>query len=391
MSHSLVGLLAAIVVGSAMAGDPAPADGNDSLDLTDTRFKACESEASRALIVARDAIWFKSKRDGMLGVPSNSDDMRAMINAIYDEVEQTGAKDHVGIAWRRFEACARASRLPMGNVSPSASQCLARQDLEFLAEADHVAGRPIDETRARIRNMLANAPASWYPGPMIDHVTSMVYMNREADGSSLIREALFESCLFPQAFMALEHRSPDTFTRFVSVIGTPTVGPDVRTRTACAAPPSRQPSSKQEFEVVVLVARDPSRFPFSPDLLRRAAEAGPQFADAAATAFCARGRSVRVVVDESKGVETRMKFAQQARINRSSLVVIVQTPVSAGFGKPGIDLAVTAVGLDKPGGDEVRGTYDRGWPVWSEDLGDGPQPPAALAQEFVDGVIDQLH
>lgn len=400
-TSSLKSLARCLALGTALlaasahpAGAPGQADASApaALNLDDDRFDACEYEGFIALIAARNAIWFKDKRENLLTAPNVLDEGKAVINAVFDAVELRGSRDHAGLALQQFESCARKANLPIGTLPPGASQCMARQDIEFFAESDLTSGQPIDQSRSRIRKILAKAPPSFYPDATIDQVTSALYMSTDPDAGHLVRQALFETCLFPAAFEARRLRGSPQVERIIAVLGTSQVGPDVHTQPICGHPTEGHARADLHTDVVVVVARDSGSFGGDESLRHRADAAGEQFGQLLVKDYCSHDRTARLVIDASTGIDGKTKFAQQARMLRAETVVLVEAPVaSASLGKPGIDINATAVSLDTHRDDPVvRGTYVRSWPAWREKGDVEVTAPADMASRFVLGAAESM-
>jgi hypothetical protein len=192
-------LLIFLVAASACHSQPVKAA---DLLVETAAFQQCEAEAFISLIIARNGMHLKDTRSSLLAIKSNGDFQIKTINQLFDELDATGSKDHGGFAARKFYECAQRETLGVEKNHSGAAVCLARHDIVFYATADRNKGIAQADAVARIKNSLSRTSKAIYPEALVEQLVPMTYRVASFDDDYLLRQMVFETCLFPEDWKA---------------------------------------------------------------------------------------------------------------------------------------------------------------------------------------------
>ncbi len=167
--------------------------------LDNPEFRDCELEAFIALGAARQALFFKNSKAELLKAGGNKPDQVEMLDDLYAGIENKTYKNHGAFAAKRWNACAQKSQLSLPANNDGAWLCLLRLDISFFLLAYQQQGATMSQAIEKTRQLTAKNSAELFPPKLIDFVAPMVYQLK--DGYDLpVRQVIFESCLFPDAF-----------------------------------------------------------------------------------------------------------------------------------------------------------------------------------------------
>lgn len=165
-------------------------------------FRACETQAMTALVIARKAMHLNNSKQSLLDLESNREFEIASINEVFDEIARTGSKNHGGFAAKKFFECTKRAGLPVKENLDDATFCLARQDIVFYLNIDRERGHSEGEAGERLRKLLSKSSKSAYSDAMIDILVPIVYRVTDNDDEYKLRRYVFETCYLPDDWKA---------------------------------------------------------------------------------------------------------------------------------------------------------------------------------------------